>query len=270
MTWTTRPRSNTGSLAAIVQGQGPLIVLLHGVGLRAEAWGAQIDHLADKGYRVVAPDMIGHGESPFKPAHTIQDFSTPVTEVLDEPALIIGHSMGSMMALHVALSHPGQMRGLVALNAVYQRDEAAQKAVQLRASSLDGQSVSDPEQTLARWFGSSRNPQRDACETWLRSVSPRAYKAAYCAFARSTTPTSEQLERLSCPALFMTGSEEPNSTPEMSHRMADTAANARAHDITGAAHMMPMTHPDETNAKLESFAQHCFGSKISTPAPGLG
>ena len=56
MTWTTRPRSEIAELAAITQGTGPLILLIHGVGLRSEAWNAQIDVLAER-YTVIAIDM---------------------------------------------------------------------------------------------------------------------------------------------------------------------------------------------------------------------
>ena len=64
MTWTTRPRSEIGGLAAIQTGTGPDILLLHGVGLRAEAWGAQLDGLASVG----SPDGAGHARSRRKPA----------------------------------------------------------------------------------------------------------------------------------------------------------------------------------------------------------
>ena len=63
MTWTTRRRSKIAGQAAIDLGDGPYhILMLHGVGLRAEAWSAQIDAFAATA-RVVAPDMPGHGQS---------------------------------------------------------------------------------------------------------------------------------------------------------------------------------------------------------------
>ena len=63
MTWTTRPRSEFGALRAITAGDGPTVLLIHGVGLRAEAWNAQIDAMSER-FRVVAVDMPGHGQSP--------------------------------------------------------------------------------------------------------------------------------------------------------------------------------------------------------------
>ena len=63
MTWTTRPRSDLAGLACIRAGDGPPVLLIHGVGLRAEAWGAVIDRLAER-FAVHAIDLPGHGESP--------------------------------------------------------------------------------------------------------------------------------------------------------------------------------------------------------------
>ncbi len=62
MTWTTRPRSKRDGLACIVEGSGRPIFMIHGVGLRAEAWARQID-LFNTHHQVIAVDMPGHGES---------------------------------------------------------------------------------------------------------------------------------------------------------------------------------------------------------------
>ena len=56
MMWTTQPRSRVGSLAAICAGQGPSVTLLHGVGLNADSWGAQINTLSQD-YEVTAFDL---------------------------------------------------------------------------------------------------------------------------------------------------------------------------------------------------------------------
>ncbi|MEM9270089.1 MAG: alpha/beta fold hydrolase, partial [Pseudomonadota bacterium] len=75
MTWTTQPRSERHGLAAIVAGEGPLVLLLHGVGLRAEAWARIQTHLA-AGWEVVAPDMPGHGLSAQQPAmEALEDYA---------------------------------------------------------------------------------------------------------------------------------------------------------------------------------------------------
>lgn len=253
MTWTTQPRSRLGQLAAIVKGAGPKVLLIHGVGLRAEAWTAQTDTLAQN-FKVIAVDMPGHGESPRLPADPeLADYSDAIAEILDESTVVIGHSFGAMIALNLAVRHPGRVRAVAALNAIYQRDDAARAAVTARAESLDGVTVADPTATLVRWFGSGPSEERDACYRWLREVNPGGYREAYRVFASQNGPSEQVLKTLECPALFLTGAEEPNSTPAMSRQMAELAPKGRAEILPGAAHMLPMTHAAQVNAILKQF-----------------
>ena len=262
MTWTTRPRSSCGDLAFISQGQGPLVVLIHGVGLRSEAWNKQIDALSDR-FNVMAIDMPGHGES-MVPSGNIQlpDYTRAIASCFSEPALVVGHSMGGMIALDLARTFPDKVLGVVALNAIFERSKDATQAVQTRAAGLNGVSVTDPSPTLNRWFGDVPSPERSACSEWLTDVSPQGYKMAYTAFAHNDGPTRGSLGGLACPAFFMTGGEEPNSTPEMSNAMARYAFDGSAEIIEGAAHMMPMTHAEEVNDALISFARRVFDDKL--------
>ena len=91
MIWTTRPRSRVGSLAAICVGQGPSVTLFHGVGLNADAWGAQIDALSQD-YGVTAFDMAGHGASAGlkKAVPTLSDYADAVRVNLRHQLLLWG------------------------------------------------------------------------------------------------------------------------------------------------------------------------------------
>lgn len=255
MIWDTRPRSDFGGLAAIVAGKGPLLVLLHGVGLRAEAWSPVINALSGR-FRVIAPDMPGHGETPHDAGiSTLEDYTDNLLRALDAPAIVAGHSMGAMMGLALADRAPERVRGVLALNAIYQRDARAQKAVQDRVAALDGGSVADPTATLKRWFGATPSLAESACRAWLTSVDPRGYKAAYTVFASENGPSRAALAALSVPALFMTGTDDPNSTPEMSRKMASLAARGEAEVIEGAAHMLPMTHAGSVVTGINRLAR---------------
>ena len=261
MTWTTLPRSEAFGLPAIVAGQGPRCILLHGVGLRAEAWNPLIDALSAR-FEVIAPDMPGHGKTPMRSGlNELRDYSDRIAPLLSERSIVIGHSMGAMIALDLAQRFAGQVAGVVALNAIFERSDAAKAAVQARAGSLDGQSMADPSGTLDRWFAATASDERAACHAWLTEVSPVGYKAAYSVFAQEDGPSRSALKQLDMPALFMTGADEPNSTPEMSQSMADLAPHGQAKVVPDAAHMLPMTHPETTAQALMSFAQAAFDRK---------
>lgn len=259
MTWTTRLRSRAHGLALIRAGAGPRLLLVHGVGLRAEAWNAQIADLLDR-FELLAPDLPGHGQSPrlAQAQPSLSDYGAAIAPLIDRPTVLIGHSMGAMIALDLAVRHSEHIRGVVALNAIFHRAEDARLAVRQRAHALDEVSVADPAPTLDRWFGTGSSPERAACENWLKDVDPSGYRDAYRVFASEDGPGDDALRTLDCPALFMTGGREPNSTPAMSKAMAGLAPDGLAMILDTAAHMTPMTHAAEVNTALRGFAERCL------------
>jgi len=257
MMWTTRPRSEDAGLPAIVAGRGPDVLMLHGVGLCADAWAPQIDALVQAGFRVTAPDMPGHGASRAGAGTRLSDYVAPLARALNGPTVVIGHSMGAMIALGLADAVADRVAGVVAMNAIFQRSPEAATAVRARAAALDGMTIPDPAPTLHRWFGGAATPARTACEGWLRHVDPAAYKSTYAVFATEDGPAPATLAALQCPALYLTGADEPNSTPAMSEAMADRTPDGAAMVIDGAAHMLPMTHHGTVSDILCRFAERC-------------
>jgi pimeloyl-ACP methyl ester carboxylesterase len=100
------------------EGTGPVIVLLHGVGLTHTMWNAVIPELAAE-FRVIAPDLRGHGRTP-GPAGSTYSFAELEGDVLGllaeksiDSAYIVGFSGGSLLALRMALERQPSVRGLV-------------------------------------------------------------------------------------------------------------------------------------------------------------
>ncbi|MEL6887488.1 MAG: alpha/beta hydrolase [Pseudomonadota bacterium] len=232
-------------------------MLLHGVGLRAEAWGAQIDDLSED-CAVEAFDMPGHGAAArLEGSVDLATYTDRLADTLDAGVVVVGHSMGAMIALDLAVRYPGLVHGVVAMNAIYQRAPEAALAVKRRAAQLDGTLAADPRGAIARWFGDSETPEARACRTWLQLVDPGAYRDAYTVFAHEDGPDPSDLRQMQMPALFLTGADDPNSTPAMSRAMARAAPDARAEIVEGAAHMLPMTHAAAVNDILRAFIRTC-------------
>lgn len=250
MTWTTQPRSEgPGGLHYWSEGSGAPLVLIHGVGLRAEAWGAIVPLLAQQ-FTIYAVDMPGHGASPLDGAKVLNDYTTRFAEFINglgEPPIVAGHSMGAMIALDLAAHGAVSISAIAALNAIFERSDEAAEAVQARAEALHGGAGSDPSAPLERWFGTRPTgvlkSAADACRGWLTTVNADGYAPAYTVFAHHDGPSRAALSKLQTPALFLTGADDPNSTPAMSQVMASLAPNGRAQVLVDAAHMAPMTHP---------------------------
>jgi pimeloyl-ACP methyl ester carboxylesterase/putative sterol carrier protein len=113
-------RAGKHLLSSFDLGEGPPLVLLHGLGGTKLSWMPVLAPLA-QGYRVVAPDLPGHGESA-KPraSYSPRFYAGVVRSLLDEigvgPAVLVGNSLGGRVALEIAVRAPGRVRGLVLLS----------------------------------------------------------------------------------------------------------------------------------------------------------
>ncbi len=193
---------------------------------------------------------------------SLPDYSAAIANTLSDtmgPAIVVGHSLGALIALDLAIRHPQKVTALVPLNAIFRRTITASTTVKKRAHELTSRGNADPTETLERWFGTSSKgalfDARQNCENMLNGADAAGYATAYKVFAESDGPTDIDLNSLKVPMLCVTGSEEPNSTPAMSTALATLAQDGRAVVIDGARHMMPITHATEVNQHIIEFAQ---------------
>src|SRR6185312_7478550 len=94
----------------------PVVVFLHGAGMDRSAWALHSRWFAHHGFAVLAPDFPGHGFSPGAPLANIADMADWTAALIaasgTSQARLIGHSMGSLVALETAARHPDRVSGL--------------------------------------------------------------------------------------------------------------------------------------------------------------
>ncbi len=109
------------------RGDGPPVILIHGIAASLHDWTDVAPNLAAQGYSTYALDLLGHGDSP-KPEDTgsyhIESIYAHFCDWLQnlrlpEPPLLVGHSMGGYLSLLHALRNPEAVRGLVLINPFY-------------------------------------------------------------------------------------------------------------------------------------------------------
>lgn len=245
--------SDGRAVRVLDQGAGPVVLLLHGVGLRAEVWEPQIAALAGT-HRVIAADLPGHGDSDGLAGGTpaLPDYvawAARLVQALGAPVAVAGHSMGSLIALGLAVERPDLVTRAALLCPVYRRSPEARTAVLTRAEEIAvGRGGIDGP--LSRWFGDETSRLRTKVAGWLRSVPQAGYAAAYRAFATGDTVYADRIGKITCPLLVLTAEGDANSNPEMTREMVAQARNGRAVVIEGHRHMVPLTAPEAVNAAL--------------------
>jgi pimeloyl-ACP methyl ester carboxylesterase len=105
------------------KGAGPLVVLLHGFPESWYSWRHQLRALAAAGYRAVAPDLRGYGQTDrpeaaqqYSQLHLVGDIIGLLDVLGERQAVVVGHDFGSSVAWNTALMRPDRIRGVVALS----------------------------------------------------------------------------------------------------------------------------------------------------------
>ena len=246
----------------VVEGKGPCVVLIHGVGLDHAMWSAQAKALR-KRFTVLRYDLLGHGDTPPPQGDLVlDDFVAQLAALLDEEGIqrahIVGFSLGALIAQAFAIAHPDRLQRLVLISGVYDRDGAARRAVSKRLEQAEREgpgSIADA--ALERWFSDAyRQAHRDEVQTIERRLlanSPDGFLPAYRLFARTDDRLAERLAEITIPVLVITGGDDTGSTPVMAQRMAKAMGNSQCRIFPGVRHMLPMEAADELNAMLKEF-----------------
>ena len=238
------------------------LIFIHGVGMCKEIWQPQVEHFS-KNYRVITYDFLGHGKSVLKKDKlTLEDYVTQLYNLVNEIGVtnfsLIGHSMGAIIAVAFALKYPRKVDTLIPINIVFKRTKKAQDDVIMRAKDVfKSQQITNISQTLERWFKNKTSPDDllkiNNVRSWLNNTSPKAYAEAYYLFATSDRVFVNNLSNLQPPVLYLTGSEDPNSTSLMSEQMAQETPNSWSESIESEAHMMAYISAKKVNSIIEHF-----------------
>src|SRR5690242_20517639 len=98
--------------AADELGEGTPILLLHGFPTTRRLWKDVAPALAARGYRVRAPDLIGYGDSPDADDVGMARQAEWLEDLVDEPAIVVAHDVGTAAAQILTVRHPDRVRRL--------------------------------------------------------------------------------------------------------------------------------------------------------------
>jgi 3-oxoadipate enol-lactonase len=253
-----RFRLKSGTAAGYtVRGAGPVILLLHPIGLSAAFWKPVSDRLATA-HRVIALDARGHGDSDV-PAQSfsLEDMADDAIELLRAlagPTVVVGCSMGASVAQMIAVRAPDLVKGAVFANCSGPRtggrtdvlDQRMRRAAEGMPRVLD--------ETLARWFSPGfpeAHPEVVAQVTeWLLRGDPTVHSWGWGALSARS---DNHYGSITQPALVLAGTHDAASPPASARKLAEVLPNATYQEIP-AGHMAPLEQPDAFAAAIAAFA----------------
>ena len=231
-------------------GSGPSVVLVHGFAAsRVQNWKAPgwYDTLTEAGYRVVAMDCRGHGDSdkPHDPAaydHAImaEDVVAVMEAASAAPAFLMGYSMGGFISMHVLMDHPDMLKKLVIggvggsyLGRAFGSRDAIADALLI----ADKSKITDPIQKSFREFAEQSGKDREALAACMRA-NRRPF----------TVPELKQSQR---PVLVVCGENDALTGPP--DPLANAFADGRAVTVARRDHMTTVGDKVFKQATLEFF-----------------
>jgi pimeloyl-ACP methyl ester carboxylesterase len=233
----------------------PALVLLHGVGLDHTMW-EPMAALLPGDLHVIAPDLPGHGRRPPAPEGvTLADLADGVAADIPANSHLVGFSLGALVAQHIARYRPDLVATLTSVSSVCRRTPDERAAVLNRLRSAETDFAASASASLRRWYDGSDvgADQVRRTEITLLANNIDSFLHCYRVFATADAEIGAELNRITVPALAVTGERDPGSTPEMTRRLGAAMPNCRAVIVPGARHMLPVERPGEVVDCLSTF-----------------
>lgn len=234
-------------------------LLLHGIGGRAALWAPSVAALAPR--PVIAMDMPGYDGK--RPAlASFEALADAAVAQLDAAGItaadVVGHSLGGMIAIELALRHPSRVRRLVIVAsspAFGSRDPAFRESfLAARQKPLDeGIGMAGVAAALVpAMLGPAADPgAAPAAMAAMGSVDEAAYRATLAVL--TGFDRRADLPRVTQPALLIAGEADQTAPPRGMARMAEAMPDARIIVIPGAGHLLPLEAPGAFHAALLEF-----------------
>jgi pimeloyl-ACP methyl ester carboxylesterase len=262
-----------GSIYVVESGDGPPVVLSHGVTLSVRTWFHQLELLPKAGFRAIAYDHRGHGSSVAgDEGHSIANLAADIKTLLFEldlrDAILVGHSLGGVAVQAFAIAHPDvareRVRGLVLLSTL--------------AKSPFGSRPTQFKTLMERMF----NRVPDASLLWDRK--DLGFLAARLGFGKDPHPSHVELVRrmmqdcapetrrdaprvlvgfdltpgLPCidlPTLVIGGTADLLTPPGYARELAQLIPNARLELLDGGGHMLMLERTEAVDQLIVDFAR---------------
>ncbi len=249
---------NGKELAVEIDGDGPAVLLVHGLGGTSNFYQVQADALAAS-HTVIRVDSAGAGRSPVSDGISVESHADDLAALLDaldiESAAVVGHSMGTLVVRSLAARYPAKVSALALLGAVREPAEAGRKAQHDRAAVLrDKGTAAVAPGVVANALSETTRRDKPEVAAFVRELimrqDPEGYARNCEALATATDPGPIDPK---LPLLLVTGSDDKVGPPEASTELADAHGNAVVEIVPGIGHWTALEAAGPVTEQLRKF-----------------
>lgn len=238
----------------------PAVTFVHGAEHDHSVWVLQSRYLAHHGYAVLALDLPGHGRSAGPALASVEDLADWVIAVHDaagvNAAAIVGHSMGSLIALECAARDPDRVAKIALLASAY----PMKVSTELLQATKDDESRAQDMVNIWSHSAYAQYPNNPGPGFWVMGENLRLMQrqkpgvmhvdfAACNAYAGG----AEAAAKVRCPALFLLARRDVMTPARAAQDFAKTVKGAQVAVIDGSGHNMMGEKPDEVLDTLLAF-----------------
>ena len=234
----------------------PPLLCLHGAGGSARSFAALATEL-NAHHRVTCLNLAGHGDAPPAEDLSLDAHSARLIRQIDgshEKPVLVGHSMGSLIALLAAIQRPDMFRGLVLLAG------GASLQVTPFVHTLVAERFADLPGFLARAGFSPHTPRDQAAQLARLAVdAPQAVVQADFA-SLGGVDLSAQLSQIDLPALVIAAADDRMVSPDVTRALGHGLPHARTVTLDDAGHMLHLEHPRSVAGLMNGWLETTFAS----------
>ena len=233
------------------------VLLIHSGGFSSRQWRKLSEALAPD-YRVLAPDLLGYGESePWpegQPFHFRQDLAFLETVIKSEPVHLVGHSYGGFLALQLAIARPELVRSIAVYDPVAFGILDPVEDADAREGLSHVRHEFEPRETwlegFVDWWSGAGSWTRlpEGTRATFRAMGWKVFQEVMSLAADRTNRAT--YATISAPALLMGGGTSPLTERRTVEKLGAALPNATVHFLPGVGHMGPVSHAPLVNAAI--------------------
>ena len=241
-----------------------VIIFLHGAQNDHSVWGLQSRFFAYHNFSILALDLPGHGRSQGEPLKSIESMSSWLSKLIDflniKNCILIGHSMGALVALEAASNHKDKISGIALLGAGYPMkvsDELIKNSLLNEDMAIDmvniwsHSSISQKPSAPSPGFYTP-NVSKRLMQYVKRKNKAKIFNIDFLA-CNNYTYGDIAAGKICCPVLFLSGKNDLMIPKKTNHNLVSKISNSKIIFLDNCGHSLMTEQPNKVLNQLNSF-----------------